>query len=109
MISEGTRVRGRLLGHGTLVIEGQVEGDIDLKGHLHIGEKGVAAASIEAEEVTVEGQVEGDIVATEQVQLVGSARVQANIRSNRIALEQGVRFQGRIDCEFQLPPQFEKE
>jgi len=75
-IGSGARVRGRIHGDGDLVVEGQVEGDLAIRGELTIAQGGsVASDSIEAQSVVVAGGLEGDVAATGTVRLVAGAQV----------------------------------
>ena len=105
IIGSAARVRGRIGGEGDLLVEGRVEGDISLRGYLRVGETGVLTSSIEASEVSISGVVEGDIVATGPVHVRAGARLKGNVKGESIAIDQGAEFSGRLDCEFELPPE----
>ncbi|HEY3819190.1 MAG TPA: polymer-forming cytoskeletal protein [Polyangiaceae bacterium] len=103
-IGSGARVRGRIHGDGDLVVEGQVEGDLAIRGELTIAEGGnVASETIEAHSVVVAGGLEGDVAASGTVRLVAGARVRGNLKGSAVSIEEGARFSGRLDCEFDLP------
>ncbi|HZU82054.1 MAG TPA: polymer-forming cytoskeletal protein [Polyangiaceae bacterium] len=105
-IGRGARVRGRVRGEGDLVIEGRLEGDLSLRGDLTIAEGAeVASDTLEAHAVTVAGALEGDVTASGAVRLAPGARVRGNIRGTAIAIEDGARYSGRLDFEFDLPPE----
>jgi len=103
-IGSGARVRGRIHGEGDLVVEGQVEGDLAIRGELTIAEGGsVASETIEAQSVVVAGALEGDVAASGTVRLVAGARVRGNLKGSAVSIDEGARFSGRLDCEFDLP------
>jgi cytoskeletal protein CcmA (bactofilin family) len=62
-----------------------------------VGADGEVKASIVGRVVVVEGSVEGNIRSEEQVVLRSSARVQGDITSPRLVLEDGARFRGGVD------------
>ena len=39
------------------------------------------------------------------VRLVSGANVRGNLRGSAVAIDEGARFSGRLDCEFDLPPE----
>jgi cytoskeletal protein CcmA (bactofilin family) len=105
-IGATARVRGRIHGDGDLVIEGHVEGDVTLRGDLTIAEgASVASESVTAHAVTIAGSLEGNLVASGQVRLAPGARVRGDVQGNAVAIDDGAHFSGRLDCEFELPPE----
>jgi cytoskeletal protein CcmA (bactofilin family) len=105
-IGSGARIRGRIHGEGDLVVEGQVEGDLAIRGELTIAEgASVTSEAVEAQAVTIAGALEGDVAASGPVRLVAGSRVRGNLRGSAVSIEDGARFSGRLDCEFELPPE----
>ncbi|HEY1691244.1 MAG TPA: polymer-forming cytoskeletal protein [Polyangiaceae bacterium] len=105
-IGSGARIRGRIHGDGDLVVEGQVEGELAIRGELTIAEGGaVTSEAVEAQSVVVAGTLEGDVAASGPVRLVAGARVRGNLKGSAVSIEEGARFSGRLDCEFDLPPE----
>jgi|SRR5580692_10515530 cytoskeletal protein CcmA (bactofilin family) len=103
-IGSGARVRGRVHGDGDLVVEGAIEGDLAIRGELTIAEGGsVSGESIEAQSVTVAGSLDGDVASTGPVRLVAGSRVRGNLRGSTVGIDEGARFSGRLECEFDLP------
>src|SRR5690606_10816564 len=97
-IGRSIAIRGDVTGDEDLLIQGRVDGSIDLKQHaVTIGSEGEVKASIVGRRVIVEGTVEGNISSEEQVILRSSARVQGDITAPRLVLEDGARFRGGID------------
>lgn len=97
-IGRSISIRGDVTGDEDLLIQGRVEGSIDLKNHaVTIGSEGEVKASVTGRVVVVEGSVEGNISSEEQVILRASARVQGDITAPRVVLEDGARFRGGVD------------
>lgn len=90
--------RGDLSGEEDLVIQGRVEGSVNLGQHsVTIGPDGEVIASVAGRVVTVEGRVEGNIDGSEQVTLKSSSHVKGDITAPRVVLENGARFRGLVD------------
>lgn len=93
-------IKGDLSGDEDLVIEGRVEGKIDLKQHnVTIGKNGRVRADVFGNTVIVEGEVDGNLFAQQQAILRQSGAVRGNITAPRVMLEDGSRFRGSIDME----------
>ncbi len=105
-IGSGARVRGRVHGDGNLIIEGHVEGELAIRGDLTIADgASVTCQAVEAHAITIGGALEGDVAATGPVRLTAGARVRGNLRGTAVSIEDGARYSGRLDCEFDLPPE----
>ena len=104
-IGSGARVRGKISGDGDILIEGQVEGEIAVRGNLTVAEGGTVTSDVDAAAVMVSGAVEGDIRATGDVHIRAGARVRGDVKGAQVALDEGAQFAGRLDCDFELPPE----
>ena len=100
MIGQSITIKGTINGAENLVIEGKVDGSIELPDHdLTIGESGQVSADLNAKTINVQGQVDGDINGTEKVVVSKSGRVRGNIIAPRVTLEDGAKFKGNIDMD----------
>lgn len=98
VIGRSITLRGDVTGDEDLMIQGRVEGSVNLQQHsVTVGPNGEVSASIVGRIVTIEGRVEGNIDGGEQVILRSSAFVQGDITAPRVALEDGARFRGLVD------------
>lgn len=97
-IGQSIEIRGEVTGDEDLVIQGHVDGSIELEEHaVTVGPDGEVKASILGRVITVEGRVEGDLSAGEQIILRSSARVEGDIEAPRVMLEDGARFRGSVE------------
>lgn len=97
-IGQSISIRGDVTGEEDLIIQGKVEGSVDLQEHsLTIGPHGEVTADISGRVVAVEGRVEGDVVAEERAVLKGSAWVKGDVAAPSVIIEDGARFVGSID------------
>src|SRR5262245_19569695 len=93
-------IKGDLTGEEDLVIEGRVEGKVDLKqNNVTVGKNGRVKADLLGRVVTIEGEVDGNVFAREQAILRQSGAIRGNITAPRVVLEDGSRFKGSIDME----------
>ncbi len=93
-------IKGDLSGEEDLVIEGRVEGEINLKQHdVTIGRNGRIRANVYASSISVEGELQGDLIGDEKVVIRKTGNVKGNIVSPRVNLEEGAKFKGSIEME----------
>lgn len=99
-IGKSVVVKGELSGSEDLIVDGEVEGNISLRGQTcTIGPNGRVRANIEARNVIVHGRVNGDIHASERVELRKTASLAGDISTARISIDDGAFFKGGIDIQ----------
>jgi len=103
VIGGGITIRGSLSGSEPLIIEGKVEGTVSLQNHMTVEEGGVVIADVEVENLTVNGEIQGNISAAEMVSVNSTAKVVGNINAPRVIIEDGARFKGSVEMDFELP------
>lgn len=98
LIGPSIKIEGNLTGGEDLVVEGRVEGKIDLAQHsVTIGTSGRIKADIQGRSIVVMGEVEGNLYGSEQIILKQSSKVRGNLVAPRVSLEDGSNFKGGID------------
>lgn len=99
-IGKSVIIKGELSGSEDLYVDGQVEGSIELSGNrLIIGPHGQVRASVNAKGVIVQGKLDGNIRASERAELTKSAVAVGDIVTQRIAIEEGAYFKGKVDIQ----------
>ena len=99
-IGKSVIIKGELSGSEDLYVDGQVEGSIELQGNsLIIGPNGQVRANVDAKGVVVHGKLEGNIRASEQADLKKSAVAVGDIVAQRVAIEDGAYFKGKVDIQ----------
>ncbi len=69
VIGAHTRVMGKLLGDGPVVVRGAVQGTIAIRGGLSVREGGRVDADVQAHSVDLEGEAHGKVCASTRVTL----------------------------------------
>ena len=93
-------ISGELLSSEDTIIEGRVDGQVQIKGApLTIASRGAVRADVRAVRVLVEGQLKGSISASERIELTASARVEGALSANEVIISEGARFDGGIDMQ----------
>jgi len=99
-IGASITVRGDITGDEDLLIQGTVEGSLELPDNdLTVGSEGRVKANLKALKIDVQGEVVGDLHGLEKVIVRKSGKVAGNIVAPRVVLEDGCRFKGTVDMD----------
>lgn len=97
-ISGLVTVKGDVVSRGDLIIDGQVQGTIELGDHsLTIGEGASVIADLVAKTVTISGTVKGNVMGVAKVELCKTGRVDGDITAPKFLMEDGAALAGRVD------------
>jgi len=100
LIGPSIRIKGDLVGEEDLIIQGTVEGTINLHNNvLTIGKNGRIHANLHATTINVEGELRGDLFGSERVVIKKTGNVRGNITAPRVTLEDGAMFKGSIEMD----------
>jgi len=98
-LSQGIRIKGEITGSEDLFIDGNVEGKVTFRNAvLTVGPNASVKGDIDAREIVVRGRVEGKLDGSDRVQIWHTAKVNGDIRSSRIAIEDGAEFRGKVEA-----------
>src|SRR5467141_828409 len=102
-IDEASEIDGKYTFSGTVMLNGKFKGEIFSNDTLIIGEKAVVKASIRAGVILISGEVVGNVLATERVELRGTARIVGDVEAPVVVVEEGVLFEGHCRMTRQRP------
>jgi cytoskeletal protein CcmA (bactofilin family) len=96
-IGKSIAIKGDLTGNEDLVIEGKVEGKVELPNNqLTIGANGLAKAEIHAKTVVVIGKVAGNVRGTERIEIQATGIVDGDVAAPRLVVAEGAVLNGSI-------------
>lgn len=96
-IGKSIVIKGDLSGNEDLVIEGKVEGKIDLPSNrLTIGAGGQVQAQVHAKNVVVVGRVAGNVSASERLEIQASGIVEGDVEAPRLVVAEGAVLNGSV-------------
>ena len=97
-IGKGVAIEGDVKAGEDLVIDGKVDGTIELRQHvLTVGPTGRVKAQLSAKSVVVLGKVNGSIQASERVSIGETGSVEGAVSAPRLVMADGAHLQGRVD------------
>jgi len=93
-------VKGEISGSEDLLIEGSVEGLVQLdERKLTVGASAKVTADIIAREVVVYGAVKGNLRAKDRIEIKKDGSVHGDLTTARIMIEDGAYFKGSIEID----------
>jgi cytoskeletal protein CcmA (bactofilin family) len=94
-VGNGTTLTGEANFKGMLRVDGHLSGQVKSEGGtLIVGNNGQVDADIEVAIATIHGAVNGDITASQRLELGRAAKVNGNITTPSLVIEQGAVFEG---------------
>jgi len=94
-VGSGTVLTGEANFKAMLRVDGQLSGRVNSEtGTLIVGSHGQVDANIEVAIATIHGTVNGDIIATQRLELGRAAKVNGNVQTPSLMIEQGAIFEG---------------
>ena len=103
IIAQGITVTGVIRGEGTVLVEGRLEGEIDMKGGVTVAASGMVQGPITADAVRVAGDVQGNITAREHLCLERTGGIHGDVATASLIVENG-RLEGSSSM-LNPPPQ----
>ena len=97
-VGKSITLKGDLSGNEDLVIEGHIEGRVDLPNNqLTIGANGSCAAEVHAKTVVVVGKVTGNVIASERIEIQATGLVNGDVSAPRLIVQEGAVVNGSIE------------
>jgi cytoskeletal protein CcmA (bactofilin family) len=98
VIGKALVIKGDITGGESLLVEGKVEGSINLPGNrVTVGRNGQVAANVTAREIIVLGKIHGNVSASDRVDIRAEGSLTGDVSAARISIEDGAFFKGGID------------
>jgi len=99
-LGSSLHVKGEISGNEDLVINGSVEGSVQLdERQLTVGTAAKVTADIIAGDVVVYGKVKGNVRAKGRVEIKKDGSVDGDLTTAQIMIEDGAYFKGSIEIE----------
>src|ERR1044071_1509952 len=88
---------GEIYSREELLVDGEVDGKLELQHRLTVGVNGKVRATIKAREVVVFGNVQGDVEVSDKITIKAGGSLVGDIRTAGIVIDDGAYFKGSID------------
>ena len=104
-VTPATTIVGQVKGSGPYVFAGRVEGDCDIDGPATLAAGGSWQGTMRATDLIIAGEVDGDVIASDRVEVAGTARISGSLSGNSIAVAEGAVIDGEIKVTSESEPQ----
>lgn len=97
LIGKKAVIDGNVSGKGNFKIDGAVDGDVNIRGDLVMGETAVVTGNITAKNVIIAGKLVGDIEASGQLTIKSTGTITGSQKCGSLIVEEGSNVVGK--CE----------
>lgn len=95
IVGAAAKLEGTVVSAGSLRIDGQVKGQIQADGDVTLSPQSQVEADIRAQNVSVAGRFKGNLVVKGKAHLARGGRIEGNITSKTLVVEEGGVFHGQ--------------
>jgi cytoskeletal protein CcmA (bactofilin family) len=99
IVGATAKLEGNVVSAGSLRIDGQVKGQINADGDVTLSPKSQVEADIRAQNVSVAGRFKGNILVKGKAHLARGGRIEGNISSKTLVVEEGGVFHGQSNMD----------
>jgi cytoskeletal protein CcmA (bactofilin family) len=94
ILNAGTRIIGDLASEGDIRVDGSVQGNIEVKTKLVLGQSAHVRGNINAQNSDVSGVVIGNVTVSELLTIKATAKITGDIACSKLIIEAGAEFNG---------------
>jgi len=89
VIAHGVEIKGDIISQGSLRIDGGVDGKLNIKGDVILGEKGRIKGEVKVDNLIVAGRVEGNVVASGRFEITANGYFKGEVTCSILTIEEG--------------------
>jgi cytoskeletal protein CcmA (bactofilin family) len=94
ILSKGVKINGKLKIEGSIHIDGELEGRIEVSELLIVGKTGKIQGEIYTKDCLISGRIEGNLYCTGKVEFKAGAILKGDLSCKQLIIEEGVIFDG---------------
>ena len=94
VIGESSMFDGTFEVTGNLRVDGKFKGELDVTETLVVGKNGFVDAVVKTKNAIVAGTIKGDLNASDKITLQSGSRLEGEMVTSKLVIEEGVSFQG---------------
>ena len=97
VITSEVEIKGTIKSAGSVRMDGKLDGDLACQGDAILGKTATMKGNMSGNNVVIEGTINGTITAKDKIEMKADTRITGDIKSRRLAVEDGVTFVGKAD------------
>ena len=97
ILNSDVEITGTLKFTGELTFDGKLNGDITSEGILNLGDNAIVKGNLNVNSVVLRGKINGNVTAKERIEIKAKTELFGDIRSAKLAIEEGVTFEGKTE------------
>ena len=94
VVSKDATFEGKIVSKDAVRIDGRLVGEVKSDSVIELGESGSVEGNITAAHVITAGHIKGGVNAREKVELRGKSRLDGDLVTTRLVIEDGAQFEG---------------
>lgn len=94
VIGENSVFEGTFEVNGNLRVDGKFSGTLQVTETVQVGQNGYVDADVKARCAVVAGTIKGNLSASEKITLQSGSRLEGEMVTSKLVIEEGVSFQG---------------
>jgi len=94
VISKDAVFEGKISSKDSVHIDGKLLGDVRSDATIELGETGSVEGNVTANHVITAGHIRGSVTAKDKVELKGKSRLEGDLVTTRLVIEDGAQFEG---------------
>lgn len=95
ILNAGTRITGDLASEGDLRVDGSVQGNIEVKTKLVLGQSAHVKGNVSAQNCDISGVILGNVTISELLTIKSTAKITGDIACSKLIIEAGAEFNGK--------------
>jgi len=92
VLAAGTIITGEIKSDGDFRVDGTIEGTIEIKGRIVVGQSGKIKGTMICTNAEIEGTLSGTIQVSDLLSLKQSAKINGDVAVGKLAIEPGATF-----------------
>ncbi|MDR7855139.1 polymer-forming cytoskeletal protein [Tissierella sp.] len=94
LIGENIKIIGKIVGKGSIRIDGSVEGDIEYDGNIVVGETGKVSGNINSNDVSLAGTIKGNVDSKTKLVILPTGTLIGDVQVPSFIVHENAKFDG---------------